>query len=287
MSATSAAEVFAAMGKAVEVQGPSLIQQVAGTIQFDIKQGDGTTKSWTANLKDAPGAVTDGPVEGADLVVGMTEEDFLGMHDGTLDPQVAFMSGKILFVGDIALAFKLGTVIQSAQAQAAADEAAAAAAAAKEKGEEPPPLPPPPPPEEDTSCFLQCRVCCKLGAMQAQHKAEKAKARFKSKSPKAGGHSERTPLLSAASATSSSAPSTPKKLPAPPPPPPCNTPVRPKSNPQAGKKKAEKERRFSNEGMALGVEQPRMSPVAELQGEEEDGDGGRAAGAPSDPAATI
>ena len=277
----SAADVFAAMAKAVEVQGPSLVAQVAGTIQFDITQADGTKRSWTANLKDAPGSVTTGGLDGADLTVGMSEEDFLGMHDGTLDPQVAFMSGKILFVGDIALAFKLGTVIQTAQAQALADEAAEAAAAAEAKGEEPPP-PPPPPPPDNTSCFLRCRVCCKLSAMTARQKAKS----LSSATPKAGGVTERTPLL--ADPQPPAAPAAAKiSVPPPPPPPPPPQKERPTSNPQAAKK----ERRFSNEGMALPVEQPRMGAVkedaeAEAEGAEEGGGRAEDGGATSNGVAT-
>jgi len=65
--------------------------------------------SWIVNLKDKPG-VTQGDGD-AGCTITMEAADFLAMNNGELDPQAAFMAGKMVITGDMSLAFKLGQVL--------------------------------------------------------------------------------------------------------------------------------------------------------------------------------
>ncbi len=44
----------------------------------------------------------------ADVTLIISEEDFEGLMDGSLNPQMAFMMGKLKIDGDMGLALKLG-----------------------------------------------------------------------------------------------------------------------------------------------------------------------------------
>lgn len=63
-------------------------------------------------VKVADGSVTveEGATEGGDVELGMTAEDFLGLVNGTLNSQMAFLSGKLKIKGDMTLALKLQSI---------------------------------------------------------------------------------------------------------------------------------------------------------------------------------
>ncbi|MEW6776089.1 MAG: SCP2 sterol-binding domain-containing protein [Bdellovibrionota bacterium] len=69
--------------------------------------------TWLVNLKDKPGvSLGDGD---AGCTITMEAADFLAMNNGELDPQQAFMAGKMMITGDMSLAFKLGEVLGGGQ----------------------------------------------------------------------------------------------------------------------------------------------------------------------------
>lgn len=74
------------------------------TVRIDLKgEGfisiDGTT---------APPTVSNDDRDDADVTLIISEEDFAGLIDGSLNPQMAFMMGKLKIDGDMGLALKLG-----------------------------------------------------------------------------------------------------------------------------------------------------------------------------------
>lgn len=73
-----------------------------GTAKFVI-EGEG------AIMVDA-GAVRAGD-EPADVTLSADRDTFEGMLDGTVNPTLAFMSGKLKVEGDMALALKLGAAL--------------------------------------------------------------------------------------------------------------------------------------------------------------------------------
>ena len=93
-----------------------IIQQTKGIFQFDITGDSGKKQSWTLDLKN-DGSVVAGthPSEKADIIIAVSDDDFLAMSTGKLNGQKAFMSGKIKVKGKMMLATKLDSVLKSAQ----------------------------------------------------------------------------------------------------------------------------------------------------------------------------
>ena len=73
------------------------------TIKIDF-QGDGTIFIDGATT---PPTVSNDDSD-ADVTLVISEENFEGLMDGSLNPQMAFMMGKLKIDGDMGLALKLG-----------------------------------------------------------------------------------------------------------------------------------------------------------------------------------
>lgn len=71
-------------------------------------EGAGT---WLVTIKDGQITVTEGDGQ-AQCTVIMKAEDFNQLTDGKLNPQMAFMSGKLKIQGDMGLAMKLGQLFR-------------------------------------------------------------------------------------------------------------------------------------------------------------------------------
>lgn len=54
----------------------------------------------------------DGEVAEADCTLIASRDVFEGILEGNVDPAGAFMSGRLKVEGDVALAFKLGTIVR-------------------------------------------------------------------------------------------------------------------------------------------------------------------------------
>lgn len=100
-------QVFGDMRKRLAAR-PELIESVGGVFQFDISGDDGGT--WTVDLKNATGSVTQGADSEADCVITLNTADFLGIVAGTTDPMSAFLMGKVKVAGDLGLATKLSVL---------------------------------------------------------------------------------------------------------------------------------------------------------------------------------
>ncbi|KAH7467291.1 Peroxisomal multifunctional enzyme A [Phytophthora ramorum] len=134
--APRASELFDMMSGAVDEVGPSLVSKVKGSIKFDVS-GAG---AWLVDLKTGKGSVKPATAsDKADLVISLSEDNFLKMMDNKLNPQQAFMKGLVKIKGNMGLAMKLNVVLaatrnymkkQGPSAKSAAAPAPAAAAAA-------------------------------------------------------------------------------------------------------------------------------------------------------------
>ncbi|OGQ50483.1 MAG: hypothetical protein A3I09_01085 [Deltaproteobacteria bacterium RIFCSPLOWO2_02_FULL_47_10] len=88
---------------------PEKAAAVNAIVELVITGADGGT--WTVDCTKQGGAVSAGPAGNAKLTVTMTDSDFADMYSGKLNPQMAFLTGKVKVKGDIALALKLGNLI--------------------------------------------------------------------------------------------------------------------------------------------------------------------------------
>ncbi len=98
------AELFEKMTQKVAAQ-PGLVDEVSAIFQFDIAGDDGG--SWVVDLKNPPGSVATGTSDAADCVISVSQKDFAGIMTGSVDPQTAFMMGRIKVAGNFMLATKL------------------------------------------------------------------------------------------------------------------------------------------------------------------------------------
>ena len=88
---------------------PELSKSVNAIYEFNI-EGDGGGV-WTVDLTKEPGTVTAGSGGAAKCIVTSKSADFLKIVAGQMNPQMAFMSGKLKIKGDMGLALKLQKVI--------------------------------------------------------------------------------------------------------------------------------------------------------------------------------
>ena len=88
---------------------PDVVAKINAVYQFNIA-GDGGG-SWAVDCTAPGGQVSAGRSESARCTVAMTEGDFLNLVNGKLNPQMAFMSGKLKIQGDMGLAMKLQQIL--------------------------------------------------------------------------------------------------------------------------------------------------------------------------------
>ena len=98
-----------------------MVKKVRGVIAFDIP----SIGKWTLNLKTGTGTVQKNDTDSApQLTITVKESDFLSLASGKVNPQQAFMKGKIKMKGNMGLAMKLNTVLEATRKQlASADQA--------------------------------------------------------------------------------------------------------------------------------------------------------------------
>jgi len=81
-------------------------QGVNAVVQYDITgEGGGT---YHVEITDGGCAVKEGAAASPKLTLTMAAQDWVDMVTGKLNPQMAFMSGKLKHKGDMALLMRLG-----------------------------------------------------------------------------------------------------------------------------------------------------------------------------------
>jgi len=113
-SSFKAAAVFDELTKKIAAN-PSLVQAINGIYHFQINGPGGATKSWTVDLKNGKGSVSEGKPEKADCTLTVGDHDFVGMMTGKLNSQQLFMQGKLKIAGNMSFAMKLNK-LQAAKA---------------------------------------------------------------------------------------------------------------------------------------------------------------------------
>jgi 3-hydroxyacyl-CoA dehydrogenase/3a,7a,12a-trihydroxy-5b-cholest-24-enoyl-CoA hydratase len=89
-------------------EGKKLVEKVSAVFQFDIleKKGGPVVKSWTIDLKNGNASCKEGAAEKYDALFTMTDDDFVQVCLGKLNPQMAFIQGKMKIKGSMGKATK-------------------------------------------------------------------------------------------------------------------------------------------------------------------------------------
>ena len=88
---------------------PDVIAKINAIYQFNISGPNGG--QWSVDCTQPGGSITGGTSAGAKCTVVATDADFLAIVNGKLNPQMAFMSGKLKIQGDMGLAMKLQQIL--------------------------------------------------------------------------------------------------------------------------------------------------------------------------------
>jgi putative sterol carrier protein len=89
-------------------EGKDLLKKVGGIFQVDLldKKGGKVVKQYTIDLKNGSGSASEGPCDKANATFIVSDEDFYQICTGKLNPQMAFIQGKMKIKGSMSLASK-------------------------------------------------------------------------------------------------------------------------------------------------------------------------------------
>lgn len=105
--------VFGEISRRLKDVGREVVKKVNAVFEWHITKGGNTVAKWTIDLKSGSGEVYQGPAKGsADVTIIISDEDFMEVVLGKLDPQKAFFSGRLKARGNIMLSQKLQMILK-------------------------------------------------------------------------------------------------------------------------------------------------------------------------------
>ncbi|XP_067885997.1 peroxisomal multifunctional enzyme type 2 isoform X1 [Heterodontus francisci] len=105
--------VFAEISRRIKDVGKEMVKKVNAIFQWDITKDGKTAAQWTIDLKNGSGELYKGAARHrADTVFALSDEDFMQLLSGKLDPQKAFFGGKMKVMGNIMLSQKLEMILK-------------------------------------------------------------------------------------------------------------------------------------------------------------------------------
>ncbi|KAJ8285261.1 hypothetical protein GJAV_G00024770 [Gymnothorax javanicus] len=105
--------VFEEIGRRIKTLGAELVRKVNAVFGWEITKGGDVAARWTIDLKTGSGALHKGPFSGkADVMLTVSDEDFMDVVLGKLNPQKAFFAGKLKMRGNIMLSQKLEMILK-------------------------------------------------------------------------------------------------------------------------------------------------------------------------------
>lgn len=88
-------------------ENPARLGGMNCVYRFDIGE-----ESYSVCIREGRATVEKGGTTAAHCTVMMSRENFLDLIAGRINPQVAFLTGKLKVAGDMTLALKLGEIIK-------------------------------------------------------------------------------------------------------------------------------------------------------------------------------
>ncbi|XP_047411388.1 peroxisomal multifunctional enzyme type 2 [Sciurus carolinensis] len=105
--------VFEAIRRRLKDVGHEVVKKVNAVFEWHITKGGDIAAKWTIDLKNECGKVYKGPAKGsADTTIIISDDDFMEVVLGKLDPQKAFFSGRLKARGNIMLSQKLQMILK-------------------------------------------------------------------------------------------------------------------------------------------------------------------------------
>eukprot|EP00178_Gracilaria_changii_P016936 TRINITY_DN4851_c0_g1_i1.p1 TRINITY_DN4851_c0_g1~~TRINITY_DN4851_c0_g1_i1.p1 ORF type:complete len:133 (+),score=30.78 TRINITY_DN4851_c0_g1_i1:46-399(+) len=90
------------MGPHLEQHGADFVKKLNAIYQFQIfvKKGQ-KPRVWTVDLKNGSGSIADGETAKPDATFILSEANCIKLAQGTLNPQIAFLQGKMKIRGNM------------------------------------------------------------------------------------------------------------------------------------------------------------------------------------------
>ncbi|KAF7658463.1 hypothetical protein LDENG_00012700, partial [Lucifuga dentata] len=105
--------VFAEIGRRIKDLGSELVKKVNAVFGWEITKDGKTVAQWTIDLKNGSGSLHEGTYTGkADVTFTVSDEDFMEVVKGKLNPQKAFFAGKLKARGNIMMSQKLEVILK-------------------------------------------------------------------------------------------------------------------------------------------------------------------------------
>ncbi|KAG8516729.1 Peroxisomal multifunctional enzyme type 2, partial [Galemys pyrenaicus] len=105
--------VFEEIGRRLKDVGKEVAKKVNAVFEWHITKDGDIASKWTIDLKTGSGQVYQGPAKSsADVTFTLSDEDFMEVVLGKLDPQKAFFSGRLKARGNIMLSQKLQMILK-------------------------------------------------------------------------------------------------------------------------------------------------------------------------------
>ncbi|KAH9499825.1 sterol carrier protein 2 [Bulinus truncatus] len=101
------AAIFSEIKKALDTDGANIVKKIQGVFCFKVKGPENKEAVWVVDVKNGTGAVKFDSDDKADTTIIMTDVHLFDLMQGKLNPQTAFMQGKLKIIGNMQLAMKL------------------------------------------------------------------------------------------------------------------------------------------------------------------------------------